>query len=361
VPGTFVYSPAAGTILGAGVQTLSVTFTPSDSADYTPATAKAEIDVSKAAPTVVVSDGGGTYDGTPFAAVATVAGIDGAAGPRLEGVSPTLTYYAGDVAAGTPLSGPPTTAGTYTVVADFPDTADYISGLSRAATFTVAPAAPVVSLVSSTGSTTFGQPVTLTASVASDGPGEGIPTGEVTFYDGGSVLDTLPLDAAGQATLITGSLGPGDHSITAVYGGATDFVGGQCGAVSQSVVPSDTQVVLVTTPVRNRDQVTSLSLTAEVESLTPDAGVPTGTISFLMKGRRPLTVDLSGGQATLNLKPQRMRKQRLTVVYDGAAGYQSSSLVSHRLTTRSLEILARASLDSLAARGGGNGETLANV
>ena len=34
VPGTFVYSPAAGTVLGAGSQTLSVTFTPTDTTDY---------------------------------------------------------------------------------------------------------------------------------------------------------------------------------------------------------------------------------------------------------------------------------------------------------------------------------------
>ncbi|MGB6723830.1 MAG: choice-of-anchor D domain-containing protein, partial [Terracidiphilus sp.] len=38
IPGTFVYSPAAGAVLAAGSQTLSVTFTPTDAADYTPAT-----------------------------------------------------------------------------------------------------------------------------------------------------------------------------------------------------------------------------------------------------------------------------------------------------------------------------------
>src|SRR5207237_696685 len=38
-PGTFVYTPAAGTVLDAGAaQTLSVTFTPTDAANYTTAT-----------------------------------------------------------------------------------------------------------------------------------------------------------------------------------------------------------------------------------------------------------------------------------------------------------------------------------
>jgi hypothetical protein len=39
VPGTFVYSPVSGTVLGAGSQTLSVTFTPTDTTDYNAATA----------------------------------------------------------------------------------------------------------------------------------------------------------------------------------------------------------------------------------------------------------------------------------------------------------------------------------
>ena len=40
VPGTFVYTPAGGTVLNAGAaQTLSVTFTPTDAANYTTATA----------------------------------------------------------------------------------------------------------------------------------------------------------------------------------------------------------------------------------------------------------------------------------------------------------------------------------
>jgi Flp pilus assembly CpaE family ATPase len=43
VPGTFVYTPAAGTVLTAGTQTLSITFTPKDTADYT--TAQATVSV----------------------------------------------------------------------------------------------------------------------------------------------------------------------------------------------------------------------------------------------------------------------------------------------------------------------------
>ena len=45
VPGTFVYSPAAGTMLPVGTTTLNVTFTPTDQVNYTTATASVPITV----------------------------------------------------------------------------------------------------------------------------------------------------------------------------------------------------------------------------------------------------------------------------------------------------------------------------
>ncbi len=49
VPGTFTYNPAAGTIPAAGSDTLSVTFTPTDSIDYTTATTKVTLIVNNSA------------------------------------------------------------------------------------------------------------------------------------------------------------------------------------------------------------------------------------------------------------------------------------------------------------------------
>ena len=50
-PGTFVYTPAAGTVLGAGSsQALSVTFTPTDTANYSATGATVHINVMKATP-----------------------------------------------------------------------------------------------------------------------------------------------------------------------------------------------------------------------------------------------------------------------------------------------------------------------
>jgi hypothetical protein len=52
VPGTFVYSPAAGTVLNAGIQLLSVSFTPTDATDYSTATANVSLQVNQATPII---------------------------------------------------------------------------------------------------------------------------------------------------------------------------------------------------------------------------------------------------------------------------------------------------------------------
>src|SRR4029079_5387282 len=52
-PGTFAYAPAAGIVLNAGAgQTISVTFTPTDAANFTTATKTATINVLKATPVI---------------------------------------------------------------------------------------------------------------------------------------------------------------------------------------------------------------------------------------------------------------------------------------------------------------------
>ncbi len=52
VPGTFDYSPEAGAVLPTGLHTLSVTFTPTDSANYSAARATLSLSVAKATPAI---------------------------------------------------------------------------------------------------------------------------------------------------------------------------------------------------------------------------------------------------------------------------------------------------------------------
>ena len=55
LPGTFSYSPAAGTVLSVGPQTLEAAFTPADTVDYTGATATVALTVLPATPILTVT------------------------------------------------------------------------------------------------------------------------------------------------------------------------------------------------------------------------------------------------------------------------------------------------------------------
>ena len=68
IAGTLVYTPASGAVLAQGPQTLSVTFTPTDTTDYKPVTQTVSIQVNKAVLTVTAASQTVTY-GTALAPV----------------------------------------------------------------------------------------------------------------------------------------------------------------------------------------------------------------------------------------------------------------------------------------------------
>jgi len=81
LPGNFIYTPTAGTVLTAGSQNLSVSFTPTDTADYNSATGGTTITVGKASPTVSWVTPSPIIVGTPLSATqlnATATGVAGA-------------------------------------------------------------------------------------------------------------------------------------------------------------------------------------------------------------------------------------------------------------------------------------------
>ncbi len=56
IPGTFVYTPPAGTVEPVGTDTLSVTFTPTDTTDYKPASATVQLLVENPPAPIVTPD-----------------------------------------------------------------------------------------------------------------------------------------------------------------------------------------------------------------------------------------------------------------------------------------------------------------
>ncbi len=75
VPGSFSYSPAVGTVLGAGTNPVSVTFTPSDPSTYNSITRSATLIVTKASLTVKANNATKTYGASNPAFTATYTGF----------------------------------------------------------------------------------------------------------------------------------------------------------------------------------------------------------------------------------------------------------------------------------------------
>ena len=87
---------------------------------------------------------------------------------------------------------------------------------------------PVVALSSSPNPSALGQAVTLSATVSAG-------SGSVTFYDGVTVLDTIPLNGA-QAKLTTIQLAAGKRALTARYDGDQAHAPATSPAVVQTVI-----------------------------------------------------------------------------------------------------------------------------
>jgi len=184
--------------------------------------------VSKATPKIEVVDRGGTYNGSAFPATVTVKGVEGLAAASLEGVTPTVTYCHGSSCSSTA----PTNAGTYTVVAKFPGSADYVAVQSKPLTFTIAKATPTVHVIDAGGTyngSAFPATVTLTgigglaaASV------EGV-TPTVTYCHGSSCSSTAPTMA-------------GTYTVVAKFPGSADYVVVQSKPLTLTITPGILQV-----------------------------------------------------------------------------------------------------------------------
>jgi hypothetical protein len=126
------------------------------------------------------------------------------------------------------------------------------------------------SLTASAASITTGSSVTLTATITGASGSTAVPTGTVTFLDGTATLGTGTLNGSAAATYSTNKLATGAHSITAQYGGDSNFAASTSTAVTvtvQAAVPASFTVSA---------SPTSLSITAGASGTTTVSVTPAG-------------------------------------------------------------------------------------
>jgi FtsP/CotA-like multicopper oxidase with cupredoxin domain len=230
VPGSFVYTPPAGTVLNAGNQTLSVTFTPSVPANFSSATATVTLVVNRFQPLTITA--------------LTTTMTYGGAVPL---ITPIYTGFVNGDTALTAFSTQPTCSTTATS-ASLVSPPTYPSSCSGAvaANYTIAYVAGAVTVNKATSTTTItsnlpnpsirGQIVTFSFSVVPQFTG--VPSGSVQVSAStGETCSGALTGGAGSCTLTF--LAGGSRSVTAVYSGDANFLVSTSAAVTQQVSSVD--------------------------------------------------------------------------------------------------------------------------
>ncbi len=251
------------------------------------------------------------------------------------GGTATVTFTTGAAALS---AGPHTITAVYNGDSEFansPASAGFGYGVAqRASTVTLTGA-------SRTSPATFGDPVTFTAQVT-PGFGTALPTGTVTFFDGGTSLGTGTLAGFNGTATATFSPTPallqvGGHTITAGYGGDTNYLaGGPSAGFSFTVTRApSTPVVTATTPAGPVSYGTAVAITATV---TPTFGTvsPTGSLTFFDGGTSLGTGSLSGGTATFTTAATQLAVggHTLTAVYAGDTNFVGATSAGFALTVK---------------------------
>jgi Legume lectin domain/Bacterial Ig-like domain (group 3) len=211
--------------------------------------------------------------------------------------------------------------------------------------------ASTTNLEASPTSGAVGQTIMLTAAVDSES-GTNIPTGQVTFLNGSSSLDTATLNSSGVATYSTSSLPAGSDQISASYSGDAEDAGSTSPIVTVRLT-SGTATSLTT----SATQVTpgqSVTLTAKVAPLSGN-NVPTGTVTF-QDGTTILgTASLnSSGIASLTTSSFATGSNSITASYGGDSN-DSNSL------SRAVDVIVTASSSATVNFGSGFAQSASQI
>jgi hypothetical protein len=204
---------------------------------------------------------------------------------------------------------------------------NFINSTSNTVVETVNQASSSAAVASSVNPSVYGQAVTFTATITPVAPSTGIPTGTVTFKDGGISFagGTVALDNTGKASLTPATLSVGSHSITIVYNGDPNYGGSNGSLPTQTVNPANT-TTSVTSSVNPSNFGQSVTFTATVAAVLPGAGTPTGTVTFLDGASNIGTGTLNGsGVATFTTSTLAVGSHTITASYATDGNFNSSS------------------------------------
>ncbi len=221
--------------------------------------------------------------------------------------------------------------GTHNLLLDYSGDANFLTGSFTTNQLVVAANTTTV-LASAPNPTVYGQAATLTATISVTAPGAGTPTGTVTFLDGATTLGSSSLNN-GTATLSTSNLVAGNHSLTAVYAGDGSFNGSTSATTTQVVNQASTSTAAQATP-NPTVFGQNTTFTATLSAVTPGAGIPTGTVTFVDGTNTLGSSALNNGVATWTTSSLSVGTHDIQMNYSGDANFvASTSTLDQDVTT----------------------------
>ena len=207
---------------------------------------------------------------------------------------------------------------SHPITAAYQGSGDFATSTSTALYEVVTGSSSTTSLATSPNPSTYGQTITLTATVSS---ASGTPGGVVVFHDGATSLGGATL-AGGIAKLPNATLTVGSHTITAAYLGAGAFEGSASAGARQivNIATTATAVASSENPARKGQKVTyTATVTGQFD------GMATGTVMFKDGGVTIATVNVSGNQAAYTTSYAAPGVHPITAAYSGDANNSGST------------------------------------
>ncbi len=270
VAGTFVYNPVAGTVLAAGTRTLSVTFTPTLTANFTTATASVTLTVNQAPLTIT--------------ALTTTMIYGGPVPP----ITPSYATFVNGDTPGTAFSVLPvcttTATSTSNVPGPYPSTCSGAVSANYALTYvagtvTVTQASTTTTITSATPNPAIrGQIVTFAFAVAPQFTG--IPGGTVQVLASTGEICSGTLNSLGAGSCTITFLSGGKRNVTATYGGNGNFLG----STSAPVVETISSVDLSTYSLLFGNQILGTQSASQAVTLTNVGTSPLAISSITISG-----------------------------------------------------------------------------
>jgi sugar lactone lactonase YvrE len=320
--GTATFSTAA---LTPGTHNLSVQY-PGDIYNM-PAVSNTVSEVVQQASTTTTlySSNNTALAGTPISFTAVVFS---AAGPT---PTATVSFQSGTTVLGTAtvdatgkavLTLTTLSPGTYEVVATYSGDVDDQTSVSAPFLETIQQIPTVSALASSVNPVAAGAPLLLTATVTGATTGGGAITGRVFFREGSTTYGLVQLNSSGVATLSLNTLTAGSHTLTAHFGGNTNYaISVSTGLVE--VVQATGSSTTLNSPSASTFAGEPATFTATVTSPT---AIPTGNVAFSDGGVSIGQVQVNAqGVATITTSLLTVGMHSITAAYAGDSSYNAST------------------------------------